>query len=90
MFNGKTNGESLDIWLKQLEVCFGIYQIQETQQISFVRLKMTKHSLLWWESYVDVQRIGKKPMVMKWDDFKALLKSQFNPIGYEEEQLMKW
>jgi hypothetical protein len=26
----------------------------------------------------------------EWEDFKALLKSQFYPIGYKEEQLMKW
>jgi hypothetical protein len=39
---------------------------------------------------VDALRIGKNPMVMKWEDFKALLKSQFYPIGYEEEKLMKW
>jgi hypothetical protein len=41
MFNGQTNVEALDSWLKQLEVYFGLYQIQETQQISFSHLKMT-------------------------------------------------
>jgi hypothetical protein len=29
---------------------------------------------LWWESYVDALKIGKKPMVTKWEEFKALLK----------------
>jgi hypothetical protein len=90
MFDGKTNVEALDSWLKQLEVYFDLYQIQEMQQISFSRLKMTIHAFLWWECYVDALRIGKRPMVMKWEDFKALLKSQFYPIGYEEEKLMKW
>jgi hypothetical protein len=50
---------------------------------------MTEHALLWWEIYVDAPRIDKKPMVMKWEDLKALLKSQSYPIGYKEEQLMK-
>jgi hypothetical protein len=36
---------------------------------------MTEHALLWWESYVDALRIGTQPMVMKWEDFKASLKS---------------
>ena len=27
---------------------------------------------------------------MKWEDLKALLKSQFYPIFYEEKHLMKW
>jgi hypothetical protein len=39
---------------------------------------------------VNALKMGKSPMVMKWEDFKALLKSQFYPIGYEDEQLMKW
>jgi hypothetical protein len=89
MFDGQTNVEFLDGWLKQLEVYFGLYQVQETQRISFPRLKMIGHDLLWWESYVDALRIGNKPIVTKREAFKALLKSQFYPIGYEEEQLMK-
>jgi hypothetical protein len=51
---------------------------------------MTEHTLLWWESYEDALRIGKHPMVTKWEDFKELLNSKFYPIGYEEEKLMKW
>jgi hypothetical protein len=39
---------------------------------------------------VDALRLGKKPMVMKWEDFKALLKLPFYPICYKGEQLMKW
>jgi hypothetical protein len=90
MYDGQVNVEKLNSWLKQLEVYFGLYQIKETQHISFSHLKMSRHALLWWESYVDALRIGKNPMVTKWEDFKALLKSQFYPIGYKEEQLMKW
>jgi hypothetical protein len=39
---------------------------------------------------VHALRMGTNPMVIKWKDFKELLKSQFYLIGYEEEQLMKW
>jgi hypothetical protein len=42
MYDGQINVEVLDNWLKQLEVYFGLYQIQETQQISFSHLKMTR------------------------------------------------
>jgi len=85
MYDEKFNVEVLNRWLKQLDVYFGLYQIQEAQHISFPHLKMTRHALLWWESYVDALWIGKKPMVMKWKDFKALLKSQLYTIHYEEE-----
>ena len=38
---------------------------------------------------MDALRIGKSPIVMKWEDFNLLLKSQFYPIGYKEEKLIK-
>jgi len=65
IFNGQTNDEALYSWLKQLEVYFGLYKIQETQQISFSHLNMTIHALLWWKIYLDAMRIGKNPKVMK-------------------------
>jgi hypothetical protein len=39
---------------------------------------------------MDALRIGNKTMVMKWEDFKALLRSKLDPIGYGEEKIMKW
>jgi hypothetical protein len=81
-FDGQVNVEVLSSWLKQMEVYFGLYQIQEAQQIYFSHMKMSKHALQWWESYVDAPRIGKMNMITKWEDFKALLKSQFYPIRY--------
>ena len=39
---------------------------------------------------MDALRIGKSPIVMKWEDFNLLLKSQFYPIGHKEEKLIKW
>jgi hypothetical protein len=35
MYDGQINVEVLNSWLKQMEVYFGLYQIQETQQIFF-------------------------------------------------------
>jgi hypothetical protein len=48
------------------------------------------YGMLWWDIYVESLRIGKKTMMMKWEDFKELLKSQFYTIGNEEENLIKW
>jgi len=59
MFDGKDNDEALNNWFKQMEVPFGLYQIQETRYIFFSRLKIIGHALLWSKSYVDALRIGK-------------------------------
>jgi hypothetical protein len=90
IYDNQVNSKKLNSWLTQLEVHLGLYQIKEAQHIFFSHLKMTRHALLWWESYADALWISKKPMVMKCKDFKALSKSQFFLVGYEKEQLMKW
>ena len=90
MYDGLVNVEVLSSQLTKLEVYFALNQIQEAKHISFFYLKMTGHALLQWEIYDDALRIGKNPKVNKQEDFKALLKLQLYPIGYEEERLMKW
>ena len=57
---------------------------------TFYHLKMTKHAMLWWDNYLDAFRIGRNPILKKWEYFKLLMKSQIFPINYEEEKLMKW
>ena len=84
MYDGQVNAEVLSSWSKQLEVYFVLYQIEEAQHIYFFYL-IIEHALLWSENYVDALRIRNKNKVMKWEDFNALMKSQFYPIDYEEE-----
>ena len=87
---GDVNVERLDHWLKQLEVYFNIHGITEEQKISFARLKMGGHPLVWWESYVETLRLSKEELISSWEDFKRLLREQFYPLGHEAKQIIKW
>ena len=51
MYDGQVNVEVLNRWLKQMEVYFVLYQVQEVQHIYFSILKMTGHVLLWYCIY---------------------------------------
>jgi hypothetical protein len=44
-------------WFQQLEVYFSIHHIDEEKNISFVRLKLEGHYLIWWESHMDTLRL---------------------------------
>lgn len=59
--------EKLNCLLKWLEAYFNLDRIREEQQNSFSCLKMSSHALVLWESYVDALRVGKKPIVIKWN-----------------------
>jgi len=48
------------------------------------------HALTWWESHTETLRLEGEARVTKWEDFKALIKSQFYPIGYMEDQWIQW
>jgi hypothetical protein len=64
--------------------------IDEEKKISFSRLKLEGHALTWWESHMETLRLEGDPLVTKWEDFKTLIKSQFYPIGYVEDQWIHW
>jgi hypothetical protein len=39
---------------------------------------------------METLRLEGDPPVTKWEDFKTLIKSQFYPIGYVEDQWIHW
>ncbi|KAH9320861.1 hypothetical protein KI387_015500 [Taxus chinensis] len=51
-FEGQVDAELLDKWLKQLEVYFSVHNVTEAQRITFARLKIEGHALVWWETHL--------------------------------------
>jgi hypothetical protein len=80
----------LNHWLQQLEFYFIIHHINEEQKISFTRLKLDGHALTWWEIHTGTLRLEGDLPITRWEDFKALIKSQFYPIRYVEDQWIWW
>jgi hypothetical protein len=85
-YQGEIDALKLNHWLQQLEFYFSIHHIDEEKKISFSRLKLEGHALTWWEIHMETLRLEGDPLVTKWEDFKTLIKSQFYPIGYVEDQ----
>ncbi|GJU64022.1 hypothetical protein Tco_1245857 [Tanacetum coccineum] len=44
------DAEKLDSWIDQLETCFTLYGFSSSDNVVFARLKLTSHSLAWWNS----------------------------------------
>jgi hypothetical protein len=76
--------------LQQIEVYFNVHKITRKQNIYFVQLKLEGHALTWWESDAVRKALGNEPPLIDWELFKDMMKSQFYPIGYEEQQQIVW
>lgn len=83
---GSINFLNLNHQLQQLEVYFSVHHIEEENNISFAWLKLQVYSLTWWESRTKTLRLEGDPLLTKWDDFKTLIKLQFYPIEYVDDQ----
>jgi hypothetical protein len=85
-FRGDIDGEKLDAWLDRLESYFSLYGFNDLQKITFVRVKMESHALVWWNAYVQAHGMHGTT----WDRFKELVRRQFYPVGYQDERWRMW
>jgi hypothetical protein len=76
-------------WLQIWKFIFNVHPIDEGENITFSRLKLESHALSWWEIHIETLRLEGDPIVTRWDIFKTLIKSQFYPIGYVEDQWIR-
>jgi len=51
MFNGESNAEKLNNWIRQIEIYYRIQQIKEDEaKIQLASLQLSSIALVWWES----------------------------------------
>lgn len=79
-YNGDLSPEELDGWLKSLEVYFSTKGFSKEQRVSFARLRLDGHALIWWEAYTS----GLDAPVTTWKQFTTAIQNQLYPIGYKE------
>jgi len=64
-----------------------VHNVKVEQKNSFCQTHARRSFTDWWESYNEALGLGgDPPPVTKKEVFKDLLKSQFYPIKYEEDQ----
>ena len=70
-FGGEVDDDKLNNWLNQLEVYIQIQGVLgDVNKISFARLKMDGHALIWWETHVETLKYENQPKVYSWEEFK--------------------
>ena len=74
MFNGESNAEKLNNWIRQIEVYCRIQQIVEDEEkIQLGSLRLSDTALIWWESKLQRSKnVGN--LFSSWPDFISALK----------------
>jgi hypothetical protein len=91
MFDGEFNAESLDNWVRQMEVYCSVQQIKdEATQIKLASLQLVGTTLIWWQSELpnSTQQVGN--VFPSWKVIFYALKKKFYPLGYKEKDLIEW
>lgn len=69
-YDGVVDADKLDNWIEQMKNYFTLYVYTSAQKISFARLKMSGHTLTWWNAYVKHHDISG----LTWSKFKKLVR----------------
>ena len=83
MFNGESNAENLNNWIRQIEIYCRIWQIEEDEvKIQLASLRLSSTALIWWESKLQSSK-SVSNILSSWPNFISALKEQFYPLGYK-------
>jgi hypothetical protein len=90
MYDGEFNAEKLDKWVRKIEVFCNVQQIKyEATKIRLASLRLEGTTLIWWQSKMQhgTQQVGN--IFPSWNDFISVLRKQFYPLGYKENDLIE-
>jgi len=74
MFNGESNVERLDNWIRQIEIYYRIQQIVEDEaNIQLASLRLSSTALIWWERKLQSSK-NVVNLFLSWPDFISTLK----------------
>jgi hypothetical protein len=90
MFNGYSNPEKIDNWIRQVELYYCVQQIDEEEdKVQLASLQLEGTALVWWERKIqDVSKCGN--LLSSWLEFKSVIRNQFYPLDYLHKAMMEW
>jgi hypothetical protein len=89
MFNGDSNPEKIDNWIRQIEVYSSVQHIDEEEvKVQLTSLRLEGTALIWWESKLQYRsKYGN--IISSWLEFKSEIRKQFYPLRYLHKAMME-
>lgn len=81
-FDNAVNAKKLDTWIDQQETYFTLYGYDSEDRVNFARLKLTNHTLAWWDAYLHSNNDAK----IGWSGFKYFLHQEFYSMGFSQNR----
>eukprot|EP01018_Ginkgo_biloba_P039053 Gb_05300 [translate_table: standard] len=89
-FDGSIDAEKVDAWIRDLEVYFESQGFADDQRCLFAKLKLTKHSLLWWDSLCSRRAKAGLDPISVWADMKEQIRKKFYPMDHKQQLVKRW
>jgi hypothetical protein len=91
MYNGESNAQKLDNWIRQMEVYFHFQQIDEDEvKIQLASTHIEGTTLIWWEGKLQEGIQKSSNILFSWSKFIDSLSKQFYPLAYRQKEIMEW
>ncbi|KAH7571079.1 hypothetical protein JRO89_XS05G0249400 [Xanthoceras sorbifolium] len=59
-------------------------EVSEERKVRFVKMKLKGPACAWWSSVEEQLRRTHQPSIIKWEEMKGRLKTQYLPVNYEQ------
>ncbi|KAD4981924.1 hypothetical protein E3N88_18595 [Mikania micrantha] len=77
-FSGSEGAVGLIQWIEKIETTLDLYSCPEHHKVRYSAGTFNKRALTWWNGQINAQG-REEAMAMPWEDFKALLRTEFCP-----------
>ena len=99
-FNGQTNGEAVDSWIRSLSTYFTTCQgLNEARRLQIASLQLEGLAQTWWATEQEkaaLAELGDAPQlanttpIKTWNQFAEALRNRFYPLGYIQSMWIRW
>jgi len=98
-FNGQSNGEAVDYWIRSLSTYFNTcLDMTGVKKLQIEALQHEGIAQVWWDTerekdsfLIEIGATGSsRPSITKWDQLCETLRNQFYPPGYLQSLWFRW
>lgn len=89
-FEGISHPDEFIDWLHTVERVFDVKNLNDSQKVKLVAIKLRKHASIWWE-HVKTRRAREgKPKIQSWSKMKKKLIAKFLPAQYRQKVFIEY
>ena len=86
-FEGKTDPEAAESWIREIERIFRVLDVPEEQKVNFGTYRLKDHAEKWWDT---VSSVKFKDTNVTWDEFVEVFNSAYFPKHERSKKMQEF